>query len=257
MPARHCFQYAKTYSVAGSDLSADRSICSNSEQRLAPRWRVTRLLICSTQARIAALSSAREKNVCLRSFAMIHRVATCTPTSTFGFILRFFGTRWDYCGVVMVRHLLIRTIDVRLVEAGFGDARFQIVADDHRRHAAKVSEGALVRADPIGERLRPGRFRVCQRRSTKNRDEQFGREDLASDPINDLQLRAGVIDKHPLAGDMRLAHRRRDQLLPGSVQVAKTRVRVPAEMFLAILLPEQLQRDARPLQLAMDLRPIR
>src|SRR5262245_48568053 len=174
-----------------------------------------------------------------------------------GFILGFLGTRWDYCGGVMVRHLLIRPIDIRLVEAGFGDARFKIVADDDRRHAAKVSEGVLVRVDPIGQRLRPGRFRVWQRRSTKNRDEQLGREDLASDPINDLQLRAGVIDKHPLAGDMRLAHRRRDPLLPGSVQVAKTRVRVPAEMFLAILLPEQLQRDARPLQLAMDLRPIR
>src|SRR5262245_26855310 len=80
---------------------------------------------------------------------------------------------------------------------------------------------------------------------------------LIGSSLRYLQLRAGVIDKHPLAGDMRLAHRRRDALLPGPVQVAKTRVRVPAGMLLAILLPEQLQRDARPLQLAMDLRPIR
>jgi|SRR5689334_23035537 hypothetical protein len=174
-----------------------------------------------------------------------------------GFILRFFGTCWDYCGVVMVRHLLIRSIDVRLVEAGFGDARFKIVADDDRRHTAKVSVGTLVCANPIGERLCPGRLSVCQRRRTKNRDEQLGRENLASDPINDLQLRAGVIDKHPLTGDMRLAHRRRDALLPGSVQVAKAGVRVPAGMLLTILLPKQLQRDARPLQLAMDLRTIR
>src|SRR5262249_54381302 len=109
---------------------------------------------------MAALSSAREKNVRLRSFAMIHLVAICTPTSTFALSLGFFGTCWDNCGVVMVRHLLIRAIDVRLVEAGFGDARFQIVADDHRRHTVKVAEGAYVRPDPIGERLRPGCFRV-------------------------------------------------------------------------------------------------
>src|SRR5215831_302674 len=83
------------------------------------------------------------------------------------FILRFFVTCWDYCGVVMVRHLLIRTIDVRLVEAGFDDARFQIVADDHRRHTTKVAEGARMRADPIGERLRPGRFRISERASAK------------------------------------------------------------------------------------------
>src|SRR6516225_9019558 len=37
------------------------------------------------------------------------------------FILRFFGACWDYCCVVMVHHLLISTIDIRLVEAGFGD----------------------------------------------------------------------------------------------------------------------------------------
>src|SRR5262249_2061920 len=123
------------------------------------------------------------------------------------FILGFFGACWDYCCVLMVRHLRISTIDIRLVEAGFGDTRFQIVADNNRRDTAKVAEGARVRADPIGERLRPGRFRVCQRRSTEHSDKQFGRQDLAGDRNDDLQLRAGVIDEHPLAGDMRLAHR--------------------------------------------------
>src|SRR5262245_14711976 len=125
------------------------------------------------------------------------------------------------------------------------------------RYAAKVSEGALVRADPIGKRLRPTCFRVGKIACTKHRDEQLGREDLAARAIHEFQLSAGVIDKHPLAGDMRLAHRRRDALLPGPVQVAKARVRVPAGTLLTILLPEQLQRNARTLQLAMDLRPIR
>ena len=172
------------------------------------------------------------------------------------FVSGLFGTGRDYCGVVVVRHLLIRTIDVRLVEAGFGDPRFKIVTDRHRRDTAKVAKGAFVRADPIGKRLRPGCFRVRQRRSAENRDEQLGREDLAGGRGNDLQLCARVIDEHALAGDMRLAHRRREPLLPVPVQVAKARIRVPPWMLLAILLPEQLQRNAGALQFAMDLRPI-
>jgi len=69
---------------------------------------------------------------------------------------------------------------------------------------------------------------------------------------------AGVVDEHALAGDVRLAYRWRDPLLPGPMEVAKARIRVPAAgMLLAILLPEQLQGDARTLQFTMDLRPIR
>ena len=140
----------------------------------------------------------------------------------------------------MFRHLLIRTIDVRLVEAGLGDARFQIVADDHRRHAVKVIESTRMRADPIEERLRPGCLRVGERGSTKHCHEQLGRENLTSRLINELQLRAGVIDEHALAGDVRLSHRRRDALFPFPVKVAKARVRVAGGMLLAIFLPEQL-----------------
>src|SRR4029450_6807810 len=91
MPARHCFQYASTYSVAGSGFRAAFSTCSNSERRLDPRWRVTRLLICSTQSRMGALSSGSVKDVRLRILGMAHRVAAGAPASTFALSLGFLG----------------------------------------------------------------------------------------------------------------------------------------------------------------------
>src|SRR5262245_25049035 len=73
------------------------------------------------------------------------------PYLNLGFVARLVRTCRNNCGIVMLGHLSIRAIDVGLVEAGFGDARFEIVTDDHRRHSAKVSEGTCVRADPIAE----------------------------------------------------------------------------------------------------------
>ena len=40
-PTRHFFHAVNAYSLAGSDLSAGRSISSNKERRLVPRWRVS------------------------------------------------------------------------------------------------------------------------------------------------------------------------------------------------------------------------
>src|SRR5262245_66668702 len=59
-----------------------------------------------------------------------------------GFVFRLIRTCRDNCGVIMLSHLPIRAIDVRLVKAGLGDARFQIITDDHRAHTTKVAEGA-------------------------------------------------------------------------------------------------------------------
>src|SRR5262245_5031290 len=156
----------------------------------------------------------------------------------------------------MLGHLRIRTIDVGLVEAGLGDTRLKIVADHCRGDAAKEGKGAVVRANPIEQRLRPRGFRKRVRTGTQYSDEQLSRDNLAGHPIRDLELRAGVIDEHLLARDVRLAHRRRVALLPRPLQLADLRVTVTITMLLAILLPEQFQRDARPLELAMNDRPI-
>ena len=66
----------------------------------------------------------------------------------------------------MLRHLGIAAIDRRFVKAGLGDARLQIVGDHHRRYAADERESAGVRADPVGQALRPG----CQ--TARNVDPQ-------------------------------------------------------------------------------------
>jgi hypothetical protein len=68
----------------------------------------------------------------------------------FSFVFGFSRTCREECGVVMVRHLLVRAIDIRLVEAGLGDAGFKIIAHEKRRNTAKVGEGARVCADPVG-----------------------------------------------------------------------------------------------------------
>ena len=58
-------------------------------------------------------------------------------------------------GVVVGRHLGVAAVDRRFEEAGLGDARLQIIGHHHRRDAADEGEGARVRADPVGQALRP------------------------------------------------------------------------------------------------------
>ena len=68
---------------------------------------------------------------------------------------------------------------------------------------------------------------------------------------------AGPVDEQLLAGNMRLPHRRRDALPPVAVALAEPAVGVALGVLGAILLPEQSQRHAAPLQLRMDVRPVR
>ena len=154
-----------------------------------------------------------------------------------GFITRLARPRRDDDGAIVLRHIRVRTIDVRLVVTGLGDPGLQIVADYHCRHAAKELKGACMRADPVRKGLCPGGFGKRIRTGTQNRDKQLGREDLAGDRIHYRQLGASVVDEHPLARDMRLPHRRRNALLPYPKEVAKTGIAVPAGVIVPILLP--------------------
>src|ERR1700760_5534 len=77
----------------------------------------------------------------------------------FSFVAGLFGTRWNNRGAVVRRHLRVCSVDRRLVEAGLGDTRFQIVADELRRDTAEEREGAHMRADPIDQALRESGFR--------------------------------------------------------------------------------------------------
>jgi hypothetical protein len=54
-----------------------------------------------------------------------------------------------------------------------------------------------------------------------------------------------------------LAHRHRQPARPAAVEVAETRVAVPVRVPLAVLLPQDRQRDVLALELAVDRRPVR
>ena len=76
-------------------------------------------------------------------------------------------------------------------------------------------------------------------------------------PIDDRHRLAGIVDKHLVAGDVVLAHRRRQAVLEIAVELAEAAVAVPVGMSSAVLLPQHRQIDARPLHLAGQRCPVR
>ena len=68
---------------------------------------------------------------------------------------------------------------------------------------------------------------------------------------------ARPIDEQLLAGGMRLPHRRRHGLAPIPIEVAEATIAVAVDMIGAVLLPQQLQRHTPPLQLLVNVVPIR
>ena len=112
-------------------------------------------------------------------------------------------------------------------------------------------------ADPVRQRLGPTRFRVGVVRRAERRDKNARTMLGARDGIKYRDGIAGPIDEQLLAGHMRLAHRRSDALSPVTVPLAEPTVGIALGVLASILLPEQRQRNAAPLHLRMDLRPIR
>jgi hypothetical protein len=68
------------------------------------------------------------------------------------------------------RHLGVGAVDRWLVEAGLGDARAQIVGHHHSRDTTDEREGARVRADPIGQALRPSGLGIGVARRAERSD---------------------------------------------------------------------------------------
>ena len=114
-----------------------------------------------------------------------------------------------------------------------------------------------MRADPVRQRLRPGRFGERVVRRAEHRDEELGLAHRAGRGIDHRERRPGIIDEHPLAGDVVLAHGRREPALPAPVELAEPAVAVAVGMLRPVLLPQQSQRHVLAPQLAMDHRPVR
>ena len=161
-------------------------------------------------------------------------------------------------GSVMRRHLGVGPIDLGVVEAGLDDGGPGVVRHDEFGNAADRLEGAHVGVDPVGQRLRPGRLGEGEARRPQHGDEDLRHADLAGEPIDDdRDAVAGVIDEQPLAGGVRLAHRHRQRLLEGSIELAEPRVAVAARVRGDVFVPQDQQGDVLALQFAMHAGPIR
>jgi hypothetical protein len=163
----------------------------------------------------------------------------------------------EHGGAVVRRHLGIGSIDLRLVQARLDDGNLGVVGDDEARHAADGGKRAGVGANPIAERLRPGRLDVGEARGAHHRDEDLRLTHLAGQPVDDHRHRvASVVDEQLVAAHVGLAHRDRELAFPDAVQLAEARVAEALRMAHDVFVPEDRQRDVLALELAMDARPV-
>ena len=114
-----------------------------------------------------------------------------------------------------------------------------------------------MRADPIGEALRPACLGIGVARGAERGDEDLRPPDLAGGAVDHLDGAPGVVGEQLLAGEVRLAHPRRQPAGPLPVMLAEPAVAEAVRRPAAILVPEQRQRHVGPAQLEMDRRPIR
>ena len=175
----------------------------------------------------------------------------------FCLILRPTRSGWKNADRVVGRHLAVAAVDLGIVERGLVDAALQVVRDDELGHAAMEAEHAHMGFDPIRQGLGPGRFGIGQVGGAEYGDEDLGVADLAGERIDDRQLLAGVIDEDLVAGDVMLAHGRRQAALEGAKQIAEARVAVSVRMVREIFLVQDGDADARPLELLDQVGPIR
>ena len=129
-------------------------------------------------------------------------------------VARLQRPRRDDGGVVVLRHLRIGPVDLRVVEARLRHAGLQVVGNHGRGNAAEIFEAALVRRDPIGQLLRPGRLRVGQVRGAEGGHEDGRLTDFTRLSVDHLDGGARVIHKQRLACGMVLAHDRREAPFP-------------------------------------------
>src|ERR1700730_15205501 len=161
-------------------------------------------------------------------------------------------------GAVMRCHLGIGSIDLRLVQTGFDDGDLGIIGHEKTWHTIDRRKGARMGTNPIGKRLRPGRFDIGEVRRPHDGDEDLRRAYFTGQTVDDHRDGvAGVIDEQFVTSHMGLAHRNRELAFPASVQLAEAGVAVALRIALNVLVPEDRQRDVLALELAMDACPVR
>ena len=109
--------------------------------------------------------------------------------------------------------------------------------------------------EPVGERLGSRGLRVCVAARSERPDEQLRPEGLFTMSSVDRHGASGVIDEELLAGEVPLAHRALQALLPAPVALAKGAAPVGGfSVPLDVLFPQQLQRHM-PMALELRMHP--
>lgn len=115
-----------------------------------------------------------------------------------------------------------------------------------------------MRTDPVGERLRPRRFRIGEVRCSQDGDKYLCLPDLPGQPVNHHRRGvAGVIDEQLVATQMGLPHRDGDLVFPGPVKLAEAAVAISIRVSLDVLVPQDRQGDVLALHLPVQDRPVR
>ena len=96
-------------------------------------------------------------------------------------------------------------------------------------------------ADPVGEALRPGGFRVGVTAGPEHRDEDSSGTRFAGGRVLNRDRVAGVVNEQLLAGAMLVAEHDVLTFQPVAVQTTISAVAVAVRVLFAVLLPEQLQ----------------
>ena len=110
--------------------------------------------------------------------------------------------------------------------------------------------------DPRRQRLRPRGLGIDQPARAEDADEEFDPDHLARRAVDQRGLLPREIDEELFAREMHLAHRRFERPRPAAVAVTELAVTIPGRMRVAMLQPEQAERDAGTFQLQVDGAPI-
>src|SRR5439155_1227341 len=124
--------------------------------------------------------------------------------------------------------------------------------------ALDVLERVDVRGEPRAQILSFTRLGIRKARRPERGDEDRRLGDRARLRIDDVDAAARVVDEELLAGTVLLAHDEIELTPPRAVEITEARVPVATlGMALAVLLPEQLERDPTSLELAVERREVR
>jgi len=149
----------------------------------------------------------------------------------------------------MLCEILIGGVDVRLVSAGVGDARLEVVRNKDFGHASQELEGVHMRPDPGGEILGEGGLCECVVAGTEGGDENLSLHALASGAVYDGDSLAGVINKELFPGPVFLTEGDIELFDPLAVTVAELAILISLGVVPFVLVPQKLEGDSFSLEL--------